>query len=168
LAGWPPAKRAGAGTALVPGRDDLGGRELLRRVHAHVEWRVVGVGEAALARVELHRGHAEVEEDEIGADPLRDEALQRFRERRAHEASPARELRGELGEARRGAWVAVDRDEQSVGAQAVGDQARVAAAPERTVDRGFARARVEQLDELAGQHRDVDEGHVNQDGQVPR
>ena len=36
-------------------------------VHAHVERRVVGVGEAALARVDLHRGHAEVEVDEVGA-----------------------------------------------------------------------------------------------------
>ena len=36
-------------------------RELLVGVHAHVQRRVVGVGEAALARVDLHRGHPEVE-----------------------------------------------------------------------------------------------------------
>ena len=46
--------------------------------------------------------------------------------------------------------------------------AHAAAAAERAVDRGLARPRVENVDELAGQHRDVRGGHVKQDGQVRR
>ena len=120
LAGWPPAKRAGAGMAAViaslsskvvvsscaaaaaddlardpvreallavlaqhardpaaiPGVDDLGGRQLLVGVHAHVQRRVVRVGEPALAVVDLHRAHAEVHVDEVGADALVDQLLQ--------------------------------------------------------------------------------------------
>ena len=120
LAGWPPAKRAGAGIAAaiaslsskvvvellaaaaaddlardpvreallavlaqrardpaaVPRVDDLERRELLARVHAHVERGVVGVREAALAVVDLHRAHAEVHVDEVGAHALLDQLLQ--------------------------------------------------------------------------------------------
>ena len=43
----------------------------------------------------------------------------------------------------------------------------MAAAAERAVHGDLARARVEELDELAGEHRDVD-GHVKQDGQGMR
>ena len=126
LAGWPPAKRAGTGTAativstssfvvsrracarrahdrparsagvallavvaeqarepaLVPVVDDIGGRQLLGRVHAHVQRRVVGVGEAALPRVDLHRGHAEVDVDEVDGDALLAQRGQRLGERR--------------------------------------------------------------------------------------
>ena len=53
-----------------------------------------------------------------------------------------------------------------VGAEAVGDQARVAARAERAVDGDLARLRVERLDQLAGEDRDVGLGHVKQDGQV--
>ncbi len=47
--------------ALVPLVDDLGARSALVGVHAHVQRRVVAVGEAALARIDLKRGDAEVE-----------------------------------------------------------------------------------------------------------
>ena len=52
---------------LVPGVDDLLGGQLLLGVHPHVERRVVGVGEAALPGVDLHRGHAQVQVDDVGA-----------------------------------------------------------------------------------------------------
>ena len=127
LAGWPPAKRAGAGIAALiastssnvglertgahdragdpvgvallavlaqragepaalPRVDDLAGGELLARVHPHVQRRVVGVGEAALERVDLHRGHAEVEVDEVGLRALLGEDPQAVLEVRADEA----------------------------------------------------------------------------------
>ena len=70
--------------ALVPGVDHVGGGELVVGVHAHVQRGVVGVGEAALARVDLHRGHAEVEVDEVGAR----------RPRRAAARAPRRTARG--------------------------------------------------------------------------
>jgi hypothetical protein len=53
-------------------------------------------------------------------------------------------------------------------AQAIGHQARVAAAAERAVDRELARLGVEEVDELAGQDRDVRGGHVNQHGRRRR
>ena len=59
-------------------------------------------------------------------------------------------------------------DEQSVGAEPVGHQARVPAAAERAVDRDLPGARIEQVDQLAGENRDVGGGHVNQDGQRRR
>ena len=46
--------------ALGPLVHDRARVELLRRVHPHVERRVVGIGEAALARVDLQRGDPEV------------------------------------------------------------------------------------------------------------
>ena len=54
------------------------------------------------------------------------------------------------------------------GPEAVGDQARVAAAAERAVDGDLARLRVEEVDELAGEDRDVGGGHVNQHGRRRR
>ena len=74
----------------------------------------------------------------------------------------------ELGEALLGRGVAVDGDELAAGPEALGDQARVAAAAERAVDGDLARLRVEELDELAGQDRDVRGGHVNQHGRRRR
>ena len=52
--------------ALLGLVDQLARRELGRRVHPHVEWRVDGVREAALRPVDLHRGDAEVEQDRVG------------------------------------------------------------------------------------------------------
>ena len=54
------------------------------------------------------------------------------------------------------------------GAEPVGDQARVAGGAERAVDGDLARLRVERLDQLPGEDRDVRAGHVKQDGQVMR
>ena len=47
--------------------DEVGGGARLGRIHAHVERRVGGVREAALGLVDLHRRHAEVEQDRVGA-----------------------------------------------------------------------------------------------------
>ena len=46
---------------LVPGVDDLVRGQLLRRVHPHVQRRVIGVGEPARPGVDLHRRHPEVQ-----------------------------------------------------------------------------------------------------------
>ena len=48
---------------------------------------------------------------------------------------------------------------------AVGDQARVAAAAEGAVHHDVARAGVSSVDQLAGQHRHMRAGHVKKDGQ---
>ena len=153
---------------LVPGGDDLARCELLARVHAHVERGVIGVGEAALARVDLHRGHAEVEVDDVGACAFLDEHPKCLGVAAAQEAHRAGNLVGQLHEALLGERVAVDRDKRAVGAEALGDHARVPAAAESAVDRGLAGLGVEQLEQLVGEHRDVDGGHVKQDGQRAR
>ena len=99
--------------AAVPGVDQLGGGQLLRRVHPHVERRVVGVGEAALARVDLHERHAEVEVDEVGLQALLGQLAQAVLEVGADEARLARDLGGQLGERLLGQRVAVDRDQRA-------------------------------------------------------
>ena len=63
-------------------------------VHPHVQRRVVGVGEAALAGVDLHRAHAEVHVDEVGAHALVEQLLQPGREVGADEAGLAGDLGG--------------------------------------------------------------------------
>ena len=145
---------------LRPLVDDRRGREALRRVHPHVERRVVGVGEAPLPGVDLHRGHAEVEDDPVGADALPAQALERGDEVGAQEARPRGHLGGELAPALLGGRVAVHGDQLSLGAEPLGDQARVAAAPEGAVDEGLPGLRVEDVDQLGGEDGLVFGGHI--------
>jgi hypothetical protein len=153
---------------LVPRVQRLGGRERLVGVHPHVERRVVGVGEAALARVDLDGGHPEVQVDHVRAHALVAQHRQTGREVGPHQARPARHLGGELGEGHLGKRVPVDADEQPGRPEALREQPRVAGPTERAVDRDLAGLRIERLDQLAREDRDVLAGHVKQDGQVMR
>ena len=141
---------------------------VLLGVHPHVERGVVGVREAALARVDLHRGHAEVEVGDVGAHALLGELPQAVLEVGADEAGFARHLGRELGERLLGERVAVDRDQRAGRPEAVGDQPGVAGGAERAVDRGLPGPRVESFDQLTRQDRDVSAWHVKQDGQEMR
>ena len=67
-----------------------------------------------------------------------------------------------------GGRVAVDRDQRSGRADALGDEAGVTGAAERAVDGDHAGARVERLDQLTGEDRDVRLGHVKKCGQGTR
>ena len=88
------AQRRGARRRSSHVVDDLARVSSCVGVHAHVERRVVGVGEAALARVDLHRGHAEVDVDEVGAArPPRRAARSAVGEVGADEARAARRPR---------------------------------------------------------------------------
>ena len=78
------------------------------------------------------------------------------------------DLGGQLGEGGLGQRVAVDADQQPGRPQPLGHEPRMAAAAERAVDGDLTRLRVERLDELAGEDRDVGAGHVKQDGQEMR
>ena len=78
------------------------------------------------------------------------------------------DLGGELGEGLLRERVAVDADQQPGRPEAPGDEPRVAGGAERAVDGDLARLRIERLDQLAGEDRDVRLGHVKQDGQVMR
>ena len=174
--------------ALIPAGEDLARVELLLGVHTHIERGIVGVGEAALAGVHLHRGHPEVEVHHVRAQALPGEQPQRLGVATADEARCAWELLGELEEPVLGLRIPVDRHERPLRAQTLGHQARVAAAAEGAVDRDPAgpRARwvaqvrgrragaggplvLEQSpDQLACEHGDVDAGHVKQDGRHAR
>jgi len=88
-------------------------------------------------------------------------------ERRVDEAGAALQLGSQPIEALERGRVAVDRDELALGPQALGDEPGVAAAAERAVDGDATRARVERRHELAGEHGDVDDVHVNQHGRSP-
>src|SRR5919201_1396610 len=48
----------------------------------------------------------------------------------------------------------------------ISDQARVPAAADRAVDGGLAGLGIEHVDQLAGEDRDVQRGHVQQDGHL--
>jgi hypothetical protein len=78
------------------------------------------------------------------------------------EARPAGDAGGQLGEALLRQGIAVDRDEQPLGTEPAGDQLGVPAGAEGAVDRRLPRPRIRELDELAGEDRDVDGGHVSQ------
>ena len=69
------------------------GGQVGRGIHAHVERRVGGVGEAALGPVELHRGDAEVEQDRVGADAVRRRAARAPARTRRAAAAPSRRSR---------------------------------------------------------------------------
>ena len=147
--------------ALVPGGDYLARGELLVGVHAHVQRRVDRSRRTrARARPPASRTCPGRSRRCRRALPPRP-APQGLGVARADEPHGAGHLARQLLEALGRVGVAVDRDQRAFGAEALGDQLRVAAAAERAVDRGLARARVEQVDQLAGEHRDVGAGgHV--------
>ena len=65
---------------LGPLVDEVGGAQLLAGVHAHVEGGVVGIGEAPLPGVDLHRGHSEVHVDHLWADAFAAQGAKTCRE----------------------------------------------------------------------------------------
>ncbi len=151
-------------TPLVPLPHHVAGAQRLRGIHAHVKGGVVGVGESASPRVDLHRGHAEIEVGHVGAHALAGQLFERLGVARANEAQRARRLGGQRGEALLGQWIAVDCHERAAGTQVLGEQAGVAAVAEGAVDSRLAGLRVEQPEQLAGQHRRVRPS----DGDPPR
>ena len=139
--------------------------ELTVGIHAHVERRIPGVGEAALARVDLHRGHPEVEVDHVGLEAfvaqLREALGEVARMKRvSHGSSAASSAKCCSATGSRSIAISVPP-----GPEPVGDQPRVAAGAERAVDRRLTALRVEELDQLAGEDGDVTAVIVNQDGQ---
>ena len=134
-------------------------------IHAHVERRVVGVGEAALPGVDLHRRHPQVHVDEVGGQPLVAQQREAGGEVGADEAGLAGDIGRQLGKALLGERVAVDPDQRPGGADAIRDQPRVTGAADGAVDGNRSRSGVEKLDQLAGQDGHVRRCHVNQCGQ---
>ena len=74
----------------------------------------------------------------------------------------------ERGEPLLGGRVAVDPDQRARGTEPVGEQPGMAAAADGAVDAHLARLRIDEVDQLAGQNRDVLLGHVKQCGQEMR
>ncbi len=142
--------------------------QILGGVHAHVQRRVVGVGEAPLPGVDLHRRHAEVHVDQVRPHALLAQQRQAFDEVCVDEARVTGDLGREFGEALLGEWIAVDPDQGAGSADAVGYEAGVAGSTNGAVDGHRPGRRVEELDQLAGQDGHVRRGHVNQCGQSSR
>ena len=135
--------------------DQVARRELGGRVHAHVERRVHGIGEAALGPVELHARDAEVEQDRVGAEAVPGELLEddgglASKQARGHTGSAPEAL-----EVRPHTRVAVDRDEAALPLEVGREQGRVAAGAEGRVDDGLPRLHREQAPHLVGKNGDV-------------
>ena len=103
------------GVVLITRGREVGGGDVQRRVHAHVERRIVGIREATLAAVQLHRRDAQVHVDDI--DGLALEAGQDVREVALVEAALAWRRARHICEELRHVRVAVDRDEPAGGAE---------------------------------------------------
>ena len=97
-----------------------------------------------------------------------DPELLRTYERLGIPLSEQKLLAGVDGARMEGGRVAVDADERPGRPQPVRHEARVTACPEGAVDRRLAGRRVGQVDQLAGEDRDVDARHVKKDCQGAR
>ena len=97
--------------------------------------------------------------------PSASSCAQAVGERGVDEARGAGDLGGEGLEVLLGDGVAVDRDQRAGRAEALGDEAGVAAGAERAVDGDLAGLRVERLDQLAREDRDMGGGHVIRDSE---
>lgn len=137
--------------------DEVGRGHGAGGVVAHVEGTAALEGEAAPGVVHLGGGEAEVGENEIGAEAGVD-----------HSARGLGEVGGEFGEGRglgEGAnacggvgeivGIGVDDGEVSAGADTLGDGGGVAPLPRGAIEGGFARPRIEMLDRLIEQDRNV-------------
>ena len=146
-------------SSSVDSAHDVGGGAPARRVHAHVERRVLRVGEPALGAVELQRRHAEVEEhplhfaESLGPHGARDAVVDRV-----HEPGPVAVLREALaGDAER-VGVAIEADDGEI-REALEEGGRVPAHAERGVDEHGAvglDGGCQELERALEHHRGVD------------
>ena len=72
----------------------------------------------------------------------------------------ARHLGGQLGEALLGDRVAVDADQRAGRPEPFGEEPGMPTAAEGAVDGDLARPRIDEVDQLTGEHRGVRRGHV--------
>ncbi len=133
--------------------DEIGGRDVELRVHAHVERGVVGVAEAALAAVELHRGDAEVHVDDVGRGVVA--RGQHLGEVAVIELALAGGGAGDVAEVLGHAGIAVHGDEPALRAEQRRHGLGVAAGAEGAVDRHLALRRPQQLEQLVEKDRGV-------------
>ena len=96
----------------------------------------------------------------VGPHALATQAFERGDEVGAQEARARGRVGGELAPALLGGRVAIDGDQLALRADALGDQASVAAAAEGAVDEDLARARIEDVDQLGREYGFVFYGHV--------
>ena len=123
--------------------------------HAHVERPVEAEREAALRRVELHGGNAEVEHHAVD---FRETGVARgvveIGEPVFDQCQPAVRRLHQIRAQRDGASVAIDADHLAIGRGQHG--ARIAAGAEGGVDIDAAVANIEELDRGAAEHGNVE------------
>ena len=146
--------------------DDLDRRQPLLRIHAHVEGRVVGVGEASLGRVELERRDAEVHQTRSAVIPS-SRSSTRASAKFARSAGWRSQLRASSSNRSCGERIAIDAT-RFPSARAA--RRRAARGPRlRTCSRSRSRRRrVEERDQLGGEDWYVlgRAGHMNQCGHL--
>ncbi len=133
--------------------DEVCRRDLEFRVHAHVERRIVGIGEAPLAPVELHGGDTQVHEDHVGRRFLT--RGQNAGEVALVELAFAGRGAGDVAEEVGDAGITIDGDENTRRAESSRDRLGVASGPEGTVDGDLALSWAQQIDRLLEQDRRV-------------
>ena len=117
---------------LLEGVDDIGGAHPMTR-HAHVERAVMREGEAARAVIELHRRHADIEQDAIDAlDTGRRHELDHLGEASFEQHQAIAENSLECPAVADGARIAIDGIDPRL--RPFEQQAGVAAGAERAVD----------------------------------
>ena len=145
--------------ALARRVDDIG-RARARARHAHVERPIEAEGEAALRRIELHGGDAEVEHHAVD---FRETGVARgvveIGEAIFDQHEPSIRRLHQVRAQRDSALVAIDADDFAIGRDQ--DRARIAAGAESRVDIDAAVANTEELDRGGAEHGNVVSGSAN-------
>src|SRR5829696_9084469 len=142
--------------------DEVGGARAIA-LHAHVERAVVPEREAPLRLVELHGRDADIEDDTVRAgnpETLRD-AVELAEPSGSKDEPPVSRRHERLAGCNR-VRIAVYRDD-AVARLGVEERPRVAAGSEGAVDERSAALRIERLQDLGQQHRDVPGGLAGRD-----
>jgi len=143
---------------LAQSVDEVRGAERRLRVHAHVQGGVIGVREAPLPAVELHRRDAEVHVHHVHRGVAH--ARQHVGEVPVVETCLAGRRALEVAKVLRHLGVTVAGDQEAVSAETVGDGPRMPAGAEGAVDRDLPRLRPQEVEQLLHQHRRVGERHL--------
>ena len=131
------------------------GRAILS--HPHIERAVEPERKAAIALVELHRGHADIHHDTVdGCDTLGCADLRQIGKAILDQGQPAVEAVHEIKPAGDRGAVAVDADD--LRSRDLQQHPAIAAGAEGGVDINATGARCELLDRFAAEHRDVTRG----------
>ena len=136
--------------------DDGVGASYGTPVHAHIERCILHIGEAALRRIDLRRGDAEIKENAVhlGYTLMREDVPQ-MTEVIVHKRDLTGCVRKTLTRCRNRQLVLIDADQVSLRGKFCRDPSRMPCASERTVHIDAIRTDAERLDRFLGQNAHV-------------